>query len=257
MVEVTGELSPSVFLSRFVSRNRPVLMRGAAKDWLAVSKWSFDSLAALAPAAPVTLERVETGLFDPNKNIGRPKIEYIDTTLADAVPRIMNPPQSGAYYVRETEFGNGLEALLSDLGDVNLRPVFTRLFEPRIWIGSKGAASPLHYDGGDSNLLVHLQGTKEFNLYPPEDEAYLYPNTSGHLPHLSKVNSLSPDLQTYPDFAKARCTALLLEPGDILYVPERWWHSTRSPEASISVNFWWQPTALSKLATRLAALWPL
>lgn len=37
---------------------------------------------------------------------------------------------------------------------------------------------------------------------------------------------------------KARPYTVILEPGQVLYVPRHWWHFVESLEDSISVNMW-------------------
>lgn len=253
---VAEELDSIRFRRDFVARNRPVLLRGGARGWPALRNWSHAELTRRCGEARVTLEFSSSGLFDPNTNTGRAAVEFCETTLAEALPILAHAHKSGAYYIRETPLVGDLFALRRDLGALPARPRFVRHFSPRIWIGSEGAASPLHYDGGDFNLLVHVAGRKQFNMYPPDDTENLYPNRAGRLPHLSLVDPLAPDTVRFPRYALARRSRLVLEPGDILFVPAWWWHSTLSTSSSISVNFWWQETWLSRLLYGRAAAPP-
>lgn len=43
------------------------------------------------------------------------------------------------------------------------------------WMGPDGIVSQLHADSSD-NILVMIDGTKKFVVFPPTDKEYLYPN---------------------------------------------------------------------------------
>jgi hypothetical protein len=84
---------------------------------------------------------------------------------------------------------------------------------------------------------MQIYGSKEFILYPPEQEEFLYPSVEKR--NLSAVNDVDkPDLERFPLFAKARPSKFVLKPGDLLFIPSHWWHTTKmlTPSISISVN---------------------
>src|SRR5262249_42658284 len=58
-------------------------------------------------------------------------------------------------------------------------------------------------------------------------------------PNLSLLNDVEqPDLERFPLFAKAVPIRLVLEPGEMLFVPSHWWHTVRmlSPSITLSAN---------------------
>ena len=91
----------------------------------------------------------------------------------------------------------------------------------------------LHYDVM-ANVLCQINGSKRLILYPPSDVSLLYfaPGASS-----SSTNCFDPDLKQYPSIALAHPHEVVLNPGDILYIPPLWLH-TASPidTVSISVN---------------------
>lgn len=42
----------------------------------------------------------------------------------------------------------------------------------------------------------------------------------------------------FPEFAEAHPLEVTLEPGDVLFVPNHWWHFVEAVETSLSVNVW-------------------
>jgi lysine-specific demethylase 8 len=53
------------------------------------------------------------------------------------------------------------------------------------------------------------------------------------------VDVRAPDADRFPAFAEVPYVDVVLEPGDMLYVPPRWWHYVQSMDRSCSVSFWW------------------
>ena len=74
-----------------------------------------------------------------------------------------------------------------------------------LWVGSRGACTPCHYDTYGCNLVAQLSGKKKWTLFSPEDSAKLYPS---RLPYeessvFSSINVESADLSRHPNFATA------------------------------------------------------
>jgi len=54
-----------------------------------------------------------------------------------------------------------------------------------------------------------------------------------------QVNLTSIDLVKFPDFEHAKFIDCILEEGQMLYIPPKWWHYVQSLTPSFSVSFWW------------------
>ncbi|WP_425313643.1 cupin-like domain-containing protein [Pseudomonas putida] len=243
---------PRLFSYVFEARGRPLLIRGGVSSWAAVGGWSIDSLANLVGQQEFELEYSASRLFDPNISDSTNKVITRTVKYQDALVHLCNPG-AGAYYIREADISS-CHRLLRDIGSISLIPERSRTFSPGLWIGSIGASSPIHFDGGDYNFLAHISGEKVFRLFPPRDTPKLYPNLFAKLPHLSKVNHLNPDLIKYPRYADAVYSELVLKPGDLLFVPRNWWHCTISMSLTISLNFFWQRSWLSRRSLTVARL---
>ncbi|XP_063285260.1 HSPB1-associated protein 1 isoform X1 [Pelobates fuscus] len=113
--------------------------------------------------------------------------------------------------------------------------------ESTLWVGSSGANTPCHIDSYGCNLVLQVEGRKTWHLFPPEDTTYLYPT---RIPYeessiFSKVNVVHPDWCRFPLFSKARPYVVTLHPGQVLYVPRRWWHYVESiDDITVSINTW-------------------
>ncbi|ORX44900.1 Clavaminate synthase-like protein [Hesseltinella vesiculosa] len=104
------------------------------------------------------------------------------------------------------------------------------------WFGPKHTVSPLHHDPYH-NLLAQVVGRKYVRLYSPDHTDALYPHV-GMMANTSQVDLDQPNLEAYPLFKQANYVECILEPGDVLYIPPKWWHYVRALDTSFSVSFW-------------------
>lgn len=136
------------------------------------------------------------------------------------------------------------------VGDIQIPSVCTdaswlghgKLYSTMIWIGPTGCNSPLHFDPLD-NFLMQIVGSKRVLLVNKEtDNNSLYVGETFHQQsNMSAVNAENPDYEKHPKFKEVhRILSTELSPGDILFIPSRWWHAVRTLEYSISVNAWWR-----------------
>ncbi|XP_013413884.1 HSPB1-associated protein 1 homolog [Lingula anatina] len=107
-----------------------------------------------------------------------------------------------------------------------------------LWMGSCGAHTPCHYDTYGCNLVAQIKGRKRWFLFPPHST--LYPT---RVPYeessvFSLVNIKCPDLKKFRDFKNCQPYIVTLNPGEVLYVPKKWWHFVESLDTSLSVNTW-------------------
>ncbi|XP_015440321.1 PREDICTED: lysine-specific demethylase 8-like [Dufourea novaeangliae] len=106
------------------------------------------------------------------------------------------------------------------------------------WFGPSGTVSPLHFDP-KNNLLCQVFGYKRVILYHPKDSPNLYPYDTRLLNNTAQVDPLNPNYEKWPNLIKAKGFVSYLKPGEILYIPPKWWHHVTSLTPSFSISFWW------------------
>jgi histone arginine demethylase JMJD6 len=226
-------LSYQEFERDYLMPLRPVIVTDAMRGWPALGKWTPEFFRDHYGTLPICVD-------------GR------SMTLGEMIELVLvSTPEQPAPYLRNQ--------LLSKLprelrADVTPLPIYTlpnwlespllgrhrSLSSFEIYIGGHGARFPtLHYDGLHSHaFLMEIYGRKEFWCYSPEQAPLMYPR-DGIGRNQSKVNDVEhPDLERFPLFATAVCEKFVLAPGEMLFVPAGWWHTTRllGPAISVSIS---------------------
>lgn len=141
------------------------------------------------------------------------------------------------------------------LGNLELRELnrlchwpayFNKMGPPRFWLGPAGTVTPLHCDY-DDNIFAQIWGTKRIILSPPHHDEFLYPKEANAILFGSPFDPEAPDFEKFPLAHQASMVEVVVNPGDLLYVPAGWFHQVRSLTFSLSSNRWARalPYALS------------
>lgn len=245
------------YLKHFIPR-LPVIIRTrslADLDWR-TERWTNDYLNQKAGGQSVAV------LTSHNRNdFGLDKARYENMLFQEFIARAMASPDGD-----ETIYLNLQDAakdrlleppLLQLIGDFTI-PVYFKDLMLRcmnLWMGNSSGeiVTPLHHDFND-NLYVVVEGRKHFTLFPPAQAANLYtrgtllqvePNGNiryaslDGMPHLSQVDIEHPDLVRFPRYAEALKTRVDfdLEKGEMLFLPNGWFHRVASHGRHIAVSF--------------------
>jgi len=107
-------------------------------------------------------------------------------------------------------------------------PPFMRLIYPRIFIGPKGAITPLHQDiWGTHAWLSQLVGRKHWILFPPDNRNLLYDY---------EPEATNPDFERFPLLRDTAPLDCIIGPGDTIFVPGGWAHEVVSLDATFSIT---------------------
>ncbi len=253
-IDRRDRLSYAEFVSEYLRPHRPVILTNAFPDWPALGKWTPEFFRERHGDRTVTVAG-KTCLLR----------EYIDRAQASS-------PENPCPYLRELtvrevspELGDDLLPFVMYALPNWLRGVYpfadvhhalNRASEVELFIGGpgtrlerrKGEFDPryaglrgelisgyadLHYDPTACPvLLCQIFGRKHFTIFAPSDTPYLY--TQGR--HSMIDNFDEPDLARFPLLAKASPIRFVQEPGEAVYVPPFWWHTTRMMSFSIAVG---------------------
>ena len=159
-------------------------------------------------------------------------------------------------YIDGLERGNPPEMYLAAPGDTWLPELNDDLRPPeycrnaawrnsRFWLSPPQTSTPLHRDVAE-NIFLQLVGRKRFLLYSPSASPWLYSNPlRSAQPNFSRFDPDKPDYERFPLSREVQPLEVILEPGDAIYLPSRWWHQVRSLDVSVSFNYWFADNALA------------
>jgi hypothetical protein len=246
---VTVERVPPPSLGEFEAdyrrRNRAAIFTGLADDWPARSRWSLTYLRERFGRRPVPVLPTSGGFM---RHDGKSGLHFRWMPLAEYLDSLESGEHPECYLVSPLD--RALPELFEDVVD----PIYSRerpFRLSRFWLSAPATSTPLHRDLTE-NFFVQIVGHKRFYLYPPKDSPWLYSYSfrSG-LPNFSRFDPERADYERFPLARRVRPIEVVLQPGDFLYLPSRWWHQPRSLDLSMSVNFWWADGTLAKIV-RLA-----
>lgn len=229
-IEVRDGISKEVFLKEYFKPQKPVVIRGFITDWPAYSKWNLDYMVQVAG-------EIEVPLYD-----DRP-VDYKDgfnqphakMKMADYVNLLKSEPTR--YRIFLWNILKAVPALQKDFTypDFGLR--FMKGL-PMLFFGGEDSYTFMHYDIDLANIFhFHFQGKKEVILFDQKQNDYLY-----KVPHSlitrEDINFNDPDYEKWPALKKAQGYITNLEHGDVLYMPEGYWHYMRylTPGFSMSLR---------------------
>ena len=102
--------------------------------------------------------------------------------------------------------------------------------------GMKGVIAENHFDLS-RNAIALLGGQRRYILAHPSqcNNMNLLPRGHPSARH-SAVDWSDPDLEAFPTFAKAHVNEVVMQPGDVLYLPTNWFHYIVSLELNMQCN---------------------
>lgn len=246
-------LTPTLF-GEYRSRSRPVIIEGAFDG---IEDWTLDVLAEkLGPSE----YNVRVYGSDYRTRRKREWTKYCEVATYSAPEYVALLRDRTAHeqcmYMAQVAFGATplAETIRERILQIEQRcdlQTFHPKMDLNLWLGPAGHTEPLHFDTGDGTLM-QLHGAKRVVLFPPSQTANLYPFPFFREipPWFSQVDTDAPDAEQFPGYAEAlrHCIELVLQQGEILYIPVSWWHEVTAlgSEYVCSVNRFWKVKPLAR-----------
>lgn len=253
--EIERALRPSreAFHERFVAARRPVVLQGILDDWPALGRWSEETLRAAHGDTEVEVRVSEPGAREVFRgDPGAASFHRTKMTLAACLDDAKRPAPERRAYLQYCSLAKTLPRLA---GDVRLPAYCPRRFltPALLWLSGAGSTSPLHFDFHHI-LMAQVVGRKRWWLVPPADSHLVSDPIDRTLWRTSRIDVADPDRSRFPGFDRARVLETIVEPGETIFVPYRWWHATAALDFHVAVSFWWEPSLGARLWDRAADL---
>eukprot|EP01063_Lacrimia_lanifica_P000569 TRINITY_DN10304_c0_g1_i1.p1 TRINITY_DN10304_c0_g1~~TRINITY_DN10304_c0_g1_i1.p1 ORF type:complete len:407 (+),score=87.66 TRINITY_DN10304_c0_g1_i1:99-1319(+) len=241
-IPAAADLTPSNFKAEYYKTERPVLIKDDpdVQAWGAMARWGDLSYFA----KEFGWRTVPTELGVKREGTWR----EAESLLGDFVKRLVDyapgdPDAHPPAYLAQHELLSQLPKLDADCPELALATVAAGEAPLRnCWIGTPDTVTELHRDSYD-NLFVQVVGSKYVRLYAPKHARQLYVNrrgTSGTSAqgNCSELLCEAEDYDKHPLAKDVPYLEAILTPGDVLFIPEGWFHYLRAVTPSISVNHW-------------------
>ncbi|CAE8656267.1 unnamed protein product, partial [Polarella glacialis] len=111
----------------------------------------------------------------------------------------------------------------------------------KVFLGPAGTVSRLHHDTYATHVwLSQIRGRKQFICYSPEDTENLHSHPLDEFDgRTSLFDPSAPDYEAFPLARRARAYSVVVEEGETVVLPARWWHWAKSltPSVTLMRNF--------------------
>lgn len=209
---------------------KPVVIERFIEDWPAYSKWNLDYIKKVAGDKIVPL--YDDRPVDFKDGFNEP---HATMKMNDYIDLLKREP---------TKFRIFLWNILKEVPvlqkDFSFPDFGIRLMKglPMLFFGGKDSYTFMHYDIDLANIFhFHFEGKKEIILFDQQQNKYLY-----KVPHSlitrEDINFSNPDFKKWPNLKKAKGWECELNHGEVLYMPEGYWHYMRyiTPGFSMSLR---------------------
>jgi Cupin-like domain len=229
-IERVKTISKEDFYNNYVKKQKPVVIEKLTQDWPAYQKWKLDYIKEIAGDKTVPLYDDRPVSHKDGFNEAHAKMK-----MADYIDLLKKEPTN--YRIFLYNLMKEVPQLKNDFKwpDIGLRLVKQL---PMLFFGGQNSKVFIHYDIDFSNILhFHFHGKKRCILFAPNQTPYLY-----KVPHAlisrEDIDFDSPDFEKWPALKQAQGLVADLEHGEMLYMPEGYWHYMKyvTPGFSMSLR---------------------
>lgn len=223
-------LSKKEFIQKYFKPQKPVVIERFIEDWPAYSKWSLDYVKEVAGDKEVPLYDDRPVKHDEGFNEPHAKMK-----MSDYVDLLKSGPTKYRIFL-----WNILKEVPELQKDFSYPDFGLRLMKglPMLFFGGEDSHTFMHYDIDLANIFhFHFEGKKQCILFSQDETKFLY-----KIPHSlitrEDIDFADPDLDKWPALQHAKGHITHLEHGNVLYIPEGYWHHMKyiTPGFSMSLR---------------------
>lgn len=218
------------FIENYFKPQKPVVLEQAIADWPAFTKWNLDYMKEVA--GDITVPLYDNRPVQHKDGFNEP---HAKMKMADYVDLLKKEPTK--YRIFLWNILKEVPALQKDYAfpDFGLR-LLKGL--PMLFFGGRDSYTFMHYDIDLANIFhFHFDGEKEVVLFPQSETKKIYKVPYSLITHES-IDFSNPDYQKWPALRHANGFKTTLKHGEVLYMPEGFWHYMKyiTPGFSMSLR---------------------
>ncbi|VXB35698.1 cupin-like domain-containing protein [Maribacter litoralis] len=218
------------FIENYFKPQKPVVLEQAIADWPAFTKWNLDYMKEVA--GDITVPLYDNRPVQHKDGFNEP---HAKMKMAEYVDLLKKEPTK--YRIFLWNILKEVPALQQDyrFPDFGLK-ILKGL--PMLFFGGRDSYTFMHYDIDLANIFhFHFDGEKEVVLFPQSETKNLYKVPHSLITHES-IDFSNPDYEKWPALRNAKGFKTTLKHGEVLYMPEGFWHymKYKTPGFSMSLR---------------------
>tara|TARA_R110001632_G_scaffold19898_10_gene59875 strand:+ start:6270 stop:7124 length:855 start_codon:yes stop_codon:yes gene_type:complete len=218
------------FINKYFKPQKPVVIERFIENWPAFSKWSLDYMKEVAGGKTVPL--YDDRPVNYNDGFNEP---HTTMKMSEYVDLLKNKPTKYRIFL-----WNILKEVPELQKDFTYPDVGLRLLKglPMLFFGGENSRTFMHYDIDLANIFhFHFEGKKQCMLFDQKQNKHLY-KIPFSLITREDIDFFNPDFEKWPALKKAKGFITNLEHGNVLYMPEGYWHYMKyiTPGFSLSLR---------------------
>lgn len=236
-------ISRADFVKHYLNPQLPVVVEKLTQDWPAYDKWNLQYIKRIAGDKTVPLYDDRPVKHDEGFNQA-----HAEMKMADYVDLLEEKPTNFRIFLY-----NVIKEVPVLRGDYKFPDLGLKLIKglPMMFFGGASSKVFMHYDIDYTNILhFHFHGTKRCIIYGPDQGKYLY-----KVPHAliarEDIDFSNPDLEKWPALQHAQGYVCDLKHGEMLYMPEGYWHYMHYITPGFSISLRSYPRKLKNLTRAL------
>lgn len=218
------------FIKNYFKPQIPVVIERFIENWPAYKKWNLDYIKDIAGDKTVPL--YDDRPVDYKDGFNQP---HTKMKMSDYIDLLKREPTKFRIFL-----WNVLKEVPQLQKDFKLPDFGLRLMKgmPMLFFGGTNAHTFMHYDIDLANIFhFHFEGKKQVILFNQKQNKHLY-----KVPHSlivrEDIDFSNPDFKKWPALQNAKGWECELNHGEVLYMPEGYWHYMRyiTPGFSMSLR---------------------
>ncbi len=223
-------ISKEAFLTNYFKPQKPVVIERFIEDWPAYTKWSLDYMKEVAGHKTVPL--YDDRPVDYKDGFNEP---HAKMKMSEYIDLLKKEPTKYRIFL-----WNILKEVPELQNDFSYPDFGLKLMKglPMLFFGGRDSYTFMHYDIDLANIFhFHFEGKKQCILFDQSQSDYLY-----KIPHSlitrEDIDFTNPDFSKWPALRNAKGYVTELNHGEVLYMPEGYWHYMRyvTPGFSMSLR---------------------
>jgi hypothetical protein len=218
------------FLKYYFKPQKPVVIERFIEDWPAYTKWNLDYMKSIG--GDITIPLYDDRPVDYKDGFNEP---HAKMKLADYIDLLKREPTKYRIFL-----WNAIKEIPQLQQDFSFPDFGLKLMKgiPMLFFGGQDSYTFMHYDIDLANIFhFHFEGKKQIILFDQKQNDFLY-----KVPHSlitrEDIDFANPDFEKWPILKKAQGYQTELNHGEVLYMPEGYWHYMRyiTPGFSMSLR---------------------